>query len=150
MYTPTARLRRLTGALLALVLIGFGAPWATNRVLLTQSQMLFVSIVDADGEPVTDVTPEEVIVQWDGENCETLHLEPSDWPVRVTVFVDNGEGSGEAVPQIREGLRRFTEVPPEEVEVALWTTAGRPRSRVRHTADRAELTNGIGLIVPDS
>ena len=150
MNTATARLRRLTGALLALVLIGVGAPWATSRVLLAQNQMLFVSIADGDGEPVTDLVPEEVVVQWDGEACETLNLEPITWPVRVTVFVDNAQGGGTAVPQIREGLKSFVDVIPEEVEVAVWTTGGRPQARVRHTADRAELTRGIDLIVPDT
>ena len=133
-----------------LVLIGFGAPRATGRVVLAQSQILFVSIVDDDGEPVTDLAPEEVTVQWDGENGETLSLELLDWPVRVTVFVDNGEGGQAAAPQIRDGLRRFVDVLPAEVEVALWTTGGRPRARVRHTADRAELANGIEKIVPDA
>lgn len=150
MNTPTERRRRLTGALLALVLIGFGAPCATSRVVLAQSQTLFVSVVDGDGEPVTDLAPEEVTVQWDGEDCETLNLEPINWPVRVTVFVDNGEGGRAAVGPIREGLRRFLDVLPAEVEMALWTIAGRPQSLIRHTADREALTNGIDLIAPNT
>ena len=150
MNTPTARLRRVTGALLALVLIGVGAPWATSRVVLAQNQVLFVSVIDGEGEPVMDLTPEELTVQLDGEDCETMNLEPIDWPVRVTVFVDNGETGQTAVRQIRDGLTAFMDVLQEEVEVALWTTGGQAQSRVEHTADRAELTDGIDRIVPDS
>ena len=82
MITPTARLRPLTGALLALALIVFGAPWSTSRVVSAQSQSLFLSVTDASGEPVTDLTAEELLVQWDGEDCETLDVEPINRELR--------------------------------------------------------------------
>ena len=150
MVIPTARLRPVAGALIALVPMVFGVPWTTPQVVLAQSQVLFVSIVDADGEPVTDLTPEEMTIQWNGEDCETLELAPIDWPVRVTVFVDNGAGGRTAVPQIREGLRGLVAAIPEEVEVALATLAGRPRFVTRHTSDREDLARGIDLIAPDA
>ena len=151
MIIPTARLRPVAGALIALALIVFGVPGATSQqVAVAQSQVLFVSIVDADGEPVTDLTAEEVTVQWDGEACETLNLEPIDWPVRVTVFVDNGEGGRQAVGQMREGLKGFVDAIPDEVEIAILTLARQPRWVTRHTMDRAELAKGIDLIVPDA
>ena len=58
-----------------------------------QNQQLFLSVTDGDGEPVTDLAPDELLVKWDDQDCETLNLEPIDWPVRITVFVDNGVGS---------------------------------------------------------
>ena len=150
MIIPTVGRRPIAGALIALALIVFGVPGTTSQVVLAQSQVLFVSIVDVDGEPVTDLTAEEVTVQWDGEDCETLNLEPIDWPVRVTVFVDNGEGGRAAVPQMREGLRGFMDAIPDEVEIAILTLARQPRWVTRHTTDRAELAEGIDLIVSDA
>ena len=92
MTGATTRRPPLAAVLAALVLIACGAPW-TSRVVSAQSQSFYVSVTDTDGVPITDMRPEEVIVESDGEQRETLNLEPIDWPVRVTVFVDNGLAS---------------------------------------------------------
>ena len=149
MTIPTARLRHLTGALLALAFVVFGAPWITIQLVSAQSRSLFVSVTDADGEPVTDLTAEEIVVQYDGVACETLTLEPLEWPVRVTVFVDNNRTlAGRAIGDMREGLTLFLDALPEEVEVGLATTAERPQFVTPHTTNREELATGIGLLVP--
>ena len=150
--TPDTRRRHLitlTGALLAFVLIVFGAPWTeTGQVVSAQSQSFFVSFTDAEGLPVTDLTREEVFVELDGERSETLNLEPIDWPLRVTVFVDNGTGTRPMLDDMREGLELFVDALPRDVEVAIATTGGRPQFWARHTTDRRELTDAIGVIVP--
>ena len=115
MFTTTARLQPVAGALLALAVILFGAPWATSQVALAQEQTLFVSVVDANGVPVTDLGPEEIVVQWDEVACETVELEPIDWPVRVTVFVDNGDAAVRAIQHMREGLKGFMAAIPDDV-----------------------------------
>ena len=150
MVTSTARLRPVTGVLLVLALVAFGAPWSTSQVVSAQNQTLFVSIVDSNGEPVTDLEPDDLRVTWDNEVCETLDLEPINWPVRVTVFVDNGEGSLNSLQHMREGLKLFMDAIPDEVEVALLTIGSQPRWVTRHTADREELARGIDLITPDT
>ncbi len=150
MTDDTTRLRPLTGALLGLILIVFGAPWTkTSQVVSAQSQSFFVSFTDADGVPVTDMTAQEVVVELDGEHGQTLNLEPIDWPVRVTVFVDNGLTSLPALDHMREGVRLFVDALPPDVEVAIGTIGGRPQILARHTTDRAELTDAIGAIAPD-
>ena len=146
MATETPRQRLLSGALVALVLIGWSAPWTTD-IASAQSRSLFVSFTDNDGVPVTDITREEVVVEYDGEQCETLGLQPIDWPVRVTVFVDNGMASGPALDHMREGLRLFVEALPEDLEVAIATIGGRPQFLVRHTTDREEIMDALGVIV---
>ena len=130
------------------MLIGWGAPW-TSDIASAQSRSLFVSFTDADGVPVTDIAREEVVVEFDGEHCETLGLQPIDWPVRVTVFVDNGMASGPALDHMREGLRLFVAALPEELEVAIATIGGRPQFLVRHTTDREQVMDAIGVIVRD-
>lgn len=140
--------RRYLAAPLAVVLILFGSPWMRNQVASAQSQSLFISFTDPDGIPVTDLTAEDVVVELDGELAETLDLEPIDWPVRVTVFVDNGEGTRPMLDDMREGLELFVDVLPREVEIAIGTTGGRPQFWARHTTDRRELTDAIGVIAP--
>ncbi len=146
----TARLRPLTCVLLVLALLAVGAPWRSSQVAFAQNQVLFVSIVDSNGEPVTDLEADDLQVRWDDVVCETLALEPINWPVRVTVFVDNGEGSQNALQHMREGLKLFVDAIPAEVEVALLTIGSQPRWITRHTADRAELERGIDLMTPDA
>ena len=149
MTADTTRRRPLTGTLLALVLIVFGAPWTkTSQVARAQTQSLFVSFTDADGVPVTDLTRQDVVVELDGERAETLNLEPIDWPVRVTVFVDNGIGARPLLDHMREGLRLFVNALPPDVEVAIATIGGRPQFWAQHTTDREELMDAIGVIAP--
>ena len=134
MTAETTFLRPLTGAMVALVLIVFGAPWTTtSQVVSAQAQTLFVSVTDADGAPVTDLTSSELVVEMDGQHAETLDLEPIDWPVRVTVFVDNGIGTQTLLDHMREGVRLFLNALPPDVEVAIASIGGRPQFWATHT-----------------
>ena len=127
-----------------------GVPWSTGQAARAQDRVLFLSVIDATGEAVTDLQPDEVFVRWDGADGEILDLDPITLPVRVTVFIDNGGSAHTALQHMREGLKGFVDAMPEDVEVALLTVGGQPRWITRHTSDRAELTRGLGLVVPVS
>jgi hypothetical protein len=145
----TLGFRPLTDAVLAITLIACGGSWTTSQVVLAQSRSLFVSVTDADGATVTDLTAEEMVVRSDGVVCETLSLEPVGWPVRVTVFVDNNRTlASHAIGDMREGLRLFLDALPANVEVGLATIAERPQFVTPHTSDREALATGIGLLAP--
>lgn len=153
MAAATARRRerrehRFAGALAALALIAFGAP-GLDRAVSAQTQSFFLSVTDADGVPITDMRREEVLVETDGERSEALNLEPVDWPVRVSVFVDNGLASPPVLDHMREGVRLFVEALPPEVEVSIGTMGGRPQIWAGHTSDRDELRDAVGVIAPD-
>ena len=148
MATATTCRPPFAAVLVALALIACGAPW-TSQVASAQTASLFISVTDTDGVPITDLMPEEVIVESDGQQRPTLNLEPIDWPVRVTVFVDNGLASPPALDHMREGLKLFVEALPQEVEVAIATMGGRPQFWARHTSDREELMDAIGVVVPE-
>ena len=147
--TPFAQQRPLTGALFAIALMVLSAPWSASQVALAQNRSLFASLTDAHGEPVTDLIAEEIVVQHDGVVCETLALEPIDWPVRVTVFIDNGEGALQALAHMREGVRLFVDALPPDIEVAIASIGGRPQFWAKHTTDRQELTDAVGMIAPE-
>ena len=144
MITAVAHLRRVAGALLALALMVFGALSSTGHAVAAQSQVLFVSVVDADGEPVTDLDLGEVVVQWDDEECETLDLARTSLPVRVTVFIDNHLNV--VLSYMREGTKSLLDALPADIEAGLLTISGRPRWITRHTTDRDELARGLDLI----
>ena len=111
---------------------------------------VFVRLTDDLGLPVADLRPEEILVVEDGVQRVTITVEPVDWPVKLTVLVDNSRPMARPLGQIREGLRGLINALPTDVEVELLTTAPQPRFIVRRTGDRAELLDGINLIAPDS
>ena len=143
MQTPR---RFLIGSVVAVCLVVCGAPWGAVRVASAQDQTLFMAFTGADGTPVTDMTAEEVIIQWDEMLCEIREIEPIKWPVRVTVFVDNATESQTVLPDMREGLTGFLEALPPDIEVAIATIAGRPQFLTDHTTDRGALADAIGAI----
>ena len=150
MTRSTLRSHPITHRLLAVLGVIAASLWLSNQVVQAQEQVLYLSIVDSSGTPITDVDENEIVVQWDGEDTETLEFEQPGWPLRVTVFIDNSNAAIPAVPQMREGLRAFLTELPGEVEVGLATIAGRAQWVAEHTADLAELERGIGLIVPNT
>ena len=148
MLTPLPRLRPArTAPLVAALCLFAAAPGAQ-----AQEHAMFVSVTDGEGNAVTDLTAEDIVVQWDGENLETTEFEAAGWPVRLTVFVDNSDPavSANAVPQIREGLRTLLAELPPEIEVGFLTLARQPRWITRHTFDRDELVEDIANISPDA
>lgn len=126
-----------------------GGPWGDIPVASAQEQSLYIAFASGDGEPVTDMTADDVVVEWDGVACEIVELEPVNWPARVTVYVDNATESQAAIPDMREGLRLFLNALPPDIEVAIATLAGRPQYRVRHTTDRQELLDAIGVLASE-
>ena len=139
----------LFGAALAFSFVVSGAPWSMVEVAWAQDQTLFMAFTDADGAPVSDMTPEEIIIQWDEMPSEVRQIEPINWPARVTVFVDNATESQTVLPDMREGLRLFLEALPPDIEVAIATIAGRPQFRVEHTTDRGALADAVGALASE-
>ena len=111
---------------------------------------IFMSAVDADGKPVTDLKAEEVDLQVDGASCPTTRFEAIDWPTRLTVMVDNSPVFNDSLRQLRESLRAFFKALPPSMEVSLISTAPAPRFIYKAGTDRVKLMSSIDLITPDS
>ena len=143
MTIPTARARQIVGALCALALVVFGAPWTAPSITHAQQQVLFFSATGIDGAPVTDLTAEELAVEYDGEESDIVSAELLEWPVKVTLMVDNGKGGRDSIDEIRAGLRAFVAALPDGVEVALVATSDEVLTVTDYTADKAALNAGI-------
>ena len=140
------RVRPAPAALLAAALCLLGAPLTAQA----QEHTLHVAVADSQGNPVPGLSEDDIVVQWDGENLQTTEFEALNWPVRLTVFVDNSDAAVPLVPQLREGLRALLRELPADMEIAVLTTARQPRWITRHTTDRAELEGNIANIAPDA
>jgi hypothetical protein len=86
------------------------------------------------------------------ENGVTQHVvkvEPVSIPLRLTIAVDNGVESGDALSHYRTGLTGLVEALPADVEVTLISIAPQPRTVVRQTADRMQILRGINGFSPE-
>src|SRR5918993_1125653 len=133
--------------LAVLVLLAVGA--GTTATAQQQFQF-FLSAANAAGARVTDLKIDEVAVSEGGRPARVVRLDPLAWPVKVTVMVDNGMGTGNFLVQYRNGLKGFFAALPTGVEASLLTLPPQPGWVVRRTNDRVQLTSGVDRISPDS
>ena len=122
---------------------------AVSTVSAQRQITFFVSATDITGERVTDLKAEEVRITEDGKEGSTLRVEPVAWPVKLTVLVDNGFGTGTLLTPYRNGLKSLFSSLPAGVEASLLTLAPQPRWLVRSTTDKVQLQNGVDRITPD-
>jgi VWA domain-containing protein len=133
--------------------IALGAAIAVvgSAVAVAQQQFVFfASIADSTGAPVTTLAPDDLKIVENGAEGKVVKIEPIDWPIRLQILVDNGTGMGEALVQIRNGLKGLVMAIPEGIEMSLITTAPQPRNIVKPTTDRQAIIQGIDRITPDS
>ncbi len=127
-----------------------GGPGGAAVVHAQQPIQIFLSAVDNDGKPVTDLRAEEVNIQVDGADCNTTRFEAIDWPTKLTLMVDNSPVFNDSLRQLREALRAFVTALPVDLEVALLSTAPAPRFVYKPGTDRVKLMSSIDLLTPDS
>jgi hypothetical protein len=136
--------------------------------LYAQSRFdLYLLAVDEKGYAVTDLKASELRFQENDKEGTVVNLERYRWPSKVTVLVDNGTGGASgrgtrmADPEnerncgfdnlvhYRNGLKRFFETLPADVETTLIAMAPNPRYLVRPTSDPVQIQKGVNLLVPD-
>lgn len=136
-------LRRTFGfaCLASLVAAGAQTAWAVDR-------QLFMLVTDRSGQPVTDVTADEVVLEQEGSECTVKDVQLDAAPMKVALLVDNSDAAQQSLNSMRDGLAAFLDNLPAEHEVGLFTIAGQVRRRVDFTTDRDELKEqATGLFV---
>lgn len=125
---------------------------ALTSALSAQKQIqVYASIVDASGQPVAALAPEDIRLMENDQEAKVTKVEPVSWVTKVQLLVDNGVGLGSGnLNQLREGMRGAIGALPEGVELTIVTTAPQPRQLVRATADRAAQLKGLDLLAPDT
>ena len=136
-----ARIR--TGLVLLIVVIAVAGVNAQGQITF------FLSATSLTGEPVTDLKPEDLSVAEDGKPTSIVRLVPVNWPVKVTVLVDNGFDTGQLLSHYRSGLKSFLAALPSGVEASVVTLAPQPRWLIRPTSNAEELQKSVDRLVPD-
>jgi hypothetical protein len=132
-------------ALLGAFLIALASPLRAQQAI-----QVYLSAVDNDGKPITDLKAEDVAVQADGTECKTTRFEAIDWPVKLQLLVDNGPVHTDALRQLREAIRLFLKELPTDMEVSLVSFSPAPRTIYKQGADRIKLLAAVDLLIPDS
>lgn len=128
------------------------ATLALCEVLSAQGSKTFqfaVSATDASGASVTDLKPDEVVMTENGVRQPVAKVEPLSVPIKLTLAVDNGIDSTDALAHYRTGLAGLVEALPPDVEITLITTAPQPRMVVKPTTDRAQVLRGLNGFAPE-
>ena len=124
----------VVAAAIACVALAGGAAAQEQRVA-------YVQVLDQQGQPVTDLAPEEFQVAEDRVPGRVVSVRIGTDPMRVALLVDNGEAmrAGQAVNPMRDAVAGFLETLPPQHFVSLFTIGGQIRQVADFTTDRGEL-----------
>ena len=127
-------LRRTLGfcCLLGLLAVCVQPAWGAER-------QLFMSVTNQSGQPITDITADEVTVEQDGGECTVKDFSLDSGPMKVALLVDTSDAAAQSLNSLRDGLSAFLDELPPEHEIGLFTIAGQVRRRTDFTTDRDEL-----------
>jgi len=106
-----------------------------------QTRTAYVSVLDKNGFPVTDLGPGDFVVKDGGKNREVVEAGITNVPLRIALVIDdNGTGI------FRYGVLKFIERLQGRAEFALSTVTGQHQKLVDYTADANLLTAAIGQL----
>jgi hypothetical protein len=118
-------------------------------VLAQDENVTFIiSVADQSGRPVQDLTRDEIVLTENGVAAEIVKVQPFTMPVALTVAVDNGPLSADALGHYRTGLTGLVRALPVEMETTLITMSPQPMMVVQPTADRIRLLRGVNGFAP--
>jgi hypothetical protein len=110
---------------------------------------VYLLVLDKQSVPVLDIKPSDIAIQEDAGPGTVVSVGRYGWPLKLTVLVDNGPGTADALVHLRNGLTRLFEGIPRDIPVTLITTAPNPRYLIRDSKDLLQLKNAIGRLTPD-
>ena len=114
-----------------------------------EASAIYLLAVDGKGKPVLDVQPSDIAIKENLGPSTVVSVERFGWPLRVTVLVDNGPRTSDALVHYRTGLKKFFAGLPAGIAVSLIATAPNPRWLLRETTDRVQIEKGVNLITID-
>jgi Ca-activated chloride channel homolog len=109
---------------------------------------IYVSVVDAKGEPVAALTSDEFRVREDGTAREVLKAGAATEPLTVALLVDDSQASSPATQMIREAVDGFIASLAGKAEISVVTFGERPTILVDYTTDQQKLLAGAKRIFP--
>lgn len=119
--------------------IGLGARQAAER-------RLYVSVVDEQGAPVTDLGVSDFNVREDGALREVLRVGRATDAMQIAVLIDDTQAATQAIPDERKALQAFVTALHDGNEIALLAFGERPSVLVDYTSALPKLTAGVNRL----
>ena len=142
--------RRPQSRLLATLLVaGLATIGAAVYGQEREQSAIYLFAVDQTGTPLLDITMADIAIKEDIGPSTVVSVRRFGWPLKVTVLVDNGPRTGEALVHFRAGLKKFFDGLPRDIPVSLIATAPNPRWLFRETKDPIQIERGVNLITID-
>ena len=136
--------------IVTMLVLALAAALVPLRAQGPRERTMFVSAVNAQGEPVAGLGPDDFIIREDGNAREVLRVSRAIEPIDIAILVDNSAASEGVMPRVREGLTAFVGAMTKGNQIALVAIADRPTILVDYTQSPARLRDGIGLLWPKS
>lgn len=111
---------------------------------------VYVSVLDAKGAPVPDLTPKDFRVREDGVAREVLTVAPATERLTVALLVDDSQAATSSIQMIRDGVRDFIKALDGKADIALVTFGERPTIVVDYTTDQRRLLDAAARLFPRS
>src|SRR5689334_5959922 len=107
---------------------------------------IYLLVLDKAGIPVLELKPSDIAIKEDAGPGRIVSVSRFGWPLKLTVLVDNGPGTADALVHLRNGLNKLFEGIPRDIPVSLIATAPNPRWLIQESKDLAELKNAVGRL----
>jgi VWFA-related protein len=111
---------------------------------------IYVSVVDARGEPATALTAEDFRVREDGTAREVLKAGPATEPLTVALLIDDSQSASPALQMIREAVDVFIAALAGKAEITLVSIGERPTIVADYTKDQKRLQDAAKRVFPRS
>jgi VWFA-related protein len=111
-----------------------------------RERVIYTSVVDTDGEPVTGLGPNDFVVREDGVRREVLRVTPAIDPIAIALLPDNSQAASDEVRDIRDGLTAFVQQMHKQNDIAVISLADRPTILQDYTRNLELLKAAIGRL----
>jgi VWFA-related protein len=132
-----------------LVLVLLVALASATRPVAAQpaERLLFVSVLDQAGAPVTGLGPDAFVVREDGRQVEVLRASRATQPIDLAILVDNSQAATPYIQDMRDALQAFIDrMAKNGHHVVTIGLADRPTILTDYTNNPAMATKGVNRL----
>jgi Ca-activated chloride channel family protein len=111
-----------------------------------RQQVIYASVVDRDGTPITSLGRSDFVVREDRVAREVLAAVPATDPLRIALLVDTSQAMEPHINNVRAALKAFINGMQGRHEIALFGFGERPTLLADYTRDPARLEKAVGRV----